>query len=153
PAPCSISPCAVPGLVRSPGRRSFTPTMGSKFCTTLHDVIGKQQLLSVEFAGETPQRPATEPLQQRRRHGIDFASRFGVRYFLCAVLFFADALAGVQSAPAPLAEFPFEFREGLLWIEVSVPQSKAPLSFLMDTGAGVSVINLSTAKRIGLKLG
>lgn len=28
-----------------------------------------------------------------------------------------------------------------------------PLNFLMDTGAGVSVINLDTAKRIGLKLG
>jgi Aspartyl protease len=41
----------------------------------------------------------------------------------------------------------------MLWIEVNVPQSKAPLNFLLDTGAGVSVINLSTAKRIGLRLG
>src|SRR5207249_5505242 len=77
----------------------------------------------------------------------------GVRCCLCAVLFFAAALTGVQAAPASLAEFPFEFREGLLWIEVNLPQSKAPLNFLVDTGAGVSVINLSTAKRIGLKLG
>ncbi len=74
-----------------------------------------------------------------------------MRCCLCAVLFFAAALTGVQSAPA--SEFPFEFREGSLWIEVNVPQSKAPLNFLVDTGAGVSVINLSTAKRIGLKFG
>ena len=74
-----------------------------------------------------------------------------MRCCLCAVLFFAAALTGVQAAPA--SEFPFEFREGLLWIEVNVPQSKAPLNFLVDTGAGASVINLSTAKRIGLKLG
>ena len=74
-----------------------------------------------------------------------------MRCCLCAVLFFAAALTGVQADPA--SEFPFEFREGLLWIEVNVPQSKAPLNFLVDTGAGVSVINLSTAKRIGLKLG
>jgi len=76
-----------------------------------------------------------------------------VRCCFCAVLFFAAALAGVQAASVSLAEFPFEFREGLLWIEVKVPQSEKPLNFLMDTGAGVSVINLNTAKRIGLNLG
>jgi len=76
-----------------------------------------------------------------------------VRFRLCAVLIFAAALAGVQAASVSLAEFPFAFREGLLWVEVTVPQSKKPLNFLVDTGAGVSVINLSTANRIGLKLG
>ena len=76
-----------------------------------------------------------------------------MRRRLCAVLTFAAALAGVQAASVSLAEFPFEFREGLLWVEVTVPQSKKPLNFLVDTGAGVGVINLSTAKRIGLKLG
>jgi hypothetical protein len=58
----------------------------------------------------------------------------------------------VQAAPATPAEFPFQFREGLLWIEVKVPQSAKPLNFLLDTGAGVSVINLTTAKRLGLNL-
>jgi len=76
-----------------------------------------------------------------------------VRCCLCAVLFFAAALARGQAVPVSLAEFPFEFREGFLWIKVNVPQSKKPLNFLVDTGAGVSVINLTTAKRIGLKLG
>jgi len=66
---------------------------------------------------------------------------------------YAVALLRAEAAPTTLTEFPFEFREGLLWIEVDVPQSKKPLNFLVDTGAGVSVINLSTAKRIGLKLG
>ncbi len=76
-----------------------------------------------------------------------------MRCCLCAVLFFATALVRGQAAPVSLAEFPFEFREGFLWIKVNVPQSKKPLNFLVDTGAGVCVINLSTAKRIGLKLG
>jgi hypothetical protein len=66
---------------------------------------------------------------------------------------FAAALVRLQAAPVTLAEFPFEYREGLLWIEVVIPQSEKPLNFLVDTGAGVSVINLNTAKRIGLKLG
>jgi hypothetical protein len=76
-----------------------------------------------------------------------------VRGRLCAVLISGAALAGVQAASVSLAEFPFEFREGFLWVEVNVPQSPKPLNFLVDTGAGVSVINLNTAKRIGLKLG
>jgi hypothetical protein len=76
-----------------------------------------------------------------------------VRFRLSLVVLFLFALLGVQAAPTPLAEFPFQFREGLLWVEVHIPQSDKPLSFLVDTGAGVSAINLSTAKRIGLRLG
>lgn len=76
-----------------------------------------------------------------------------VRCSLLAVMFFVAALLRVQAAPVTLAEFPFEYREGLLWIEVVIPQSEKSLNFLVDTGAGVSVINLNTAKRIGLRLG
>jgi len=110
-------------------------------------------LFSIEFDQLDFRTACTGAVQQQRRCGIDFAKESGVRCCLCAVLVFAAALARVQAAPVSLAEFPFEFREGLLWIEVNVPQSRKPLNFLVDTGAGVSVINLSTAKRIGLKLG
>ena len=72
---------------------------------------------------------------------------------LYAILILLTALLRAQAAPTSLAEFPFQFREGLLWIEVKIRQSEKPLNFLLDTGAGVSVINLNTAKRIGLKLG
>jgi hypothetical protein len=76
-----------------------------------------------------------------------------VRCRICTVLIFVAAIFRLQAGSFTLAEFPFQYREGLLWIEVSVPQSAQPLHFLLDTGAGVSVINLSTAKRLGLKLG
>ena len=76
-----------------------------------------------------------------------------MRCCLCAGIILVVAFFRVQAAPPPLAEFPFEFRESLLWLKVNIPQSDKPLNFLLDTGAGVSVINLSTAKRIGLKLG
>ena len=59
----------------------------------------------------------------------------------------------MQAGTNTPAEFPFEYREGLLWVEVSLAQSEKPLHFLLDTGAGANVINLSTAKRLGLKLG
>ncbi len=70
------------------------------------------------------------------------------------MLFFIAALLRVQAAPSSsCAEFPFEFREGFLWVQVNVPQSFKPLNFLLDTGASVSVINLDTAQRLKLRLG
>ncbi|HEX3721023.1 MAG TPA: aspartyl protease family protein [Verrucomicrobiae bacterium] len=76
-----------------------------------------------------------------------------MRFLLSAVIVFVVALFRVQAAPIPLAEFPFQFREGLLWVEVNIPESQKPLNFLLDTGSGVSAINLGTVKRIGLKFG
>ena len=76
-----------------------------------------------------------------------------MRCRLLAIVIIVAALFRLQAASVTLAEFPFQFREGLLWVEVTMPQSEKPLNFLLDTGAGVSAINLNTAKRIGLKLG
>lgn len=72
---------------------------------------------------------------------------------LCARLALMTALLRGQAGSLPAAEFPFEFREGLLWVQVTVPQAEHPLHFLVDTGAGVSVIHIDTAKRLNLKLG
>ncbi len=63
-----------------------------------------------------------------------------------------DAIS-VAALPEPAAEIPFEFRDGLIWLKVSVPQSAAPLNFLLDSGAEVSAIHLPTARRLGLKTG
>jgi hypothetical protein len=50
-------------------------------------------------------------------------------------------------------EFPFQLREGFIWVKVRVAGSAAPCNFLLDSGACVSVINLGTAERLGLKRG
>jgi hypothetical protein len=47
-------------------------------------------------------------------------------------------------------EIPFQFREGLLWVQVNVANESFP--FLLDTGAETSVIDLATAKTLGLSL-
>jgi hypothetical protein len=52
-----------------------------------------------------------------------------------------------------VCQFPFEFREGLIWLKVGVQNSPKPLNMLLDSGANVSVINLEAAHRLGLKLG
>ena len=54
---------------------------------------------------------------------------------------------------SPVHEIPFQFRDGFIWLQVSVTNSNEPLNFLLDTGASASVIDLSAARRLGLKLG
>lgn len=76
-----------------------------------------------------------------------------MRYFLSIAVSFTLLLIRGQAQSLEAKEFPFQFREGLIWIEVSVPQAAKPLNFMLDSGAGVSVINLHTAKQLGLKLG
>ena len=71
---------------------------------------------------------------------------------LYATATFALVLLEGHAAHLP-AEIPFQFREGLIWIQVTVSQSGEPLNFLLDTGAGASVINRSTSDRLGLKPG
>ncbi len=64
------------------------------------------------------------------------------------------SLLGLPAGVAGSSEgFPFQFREGLLWVEALTAESPSPLSFLLDTGAGVSVIDLHTAERLKLKPG
>ena len=76
-----------------------------------------------------------------------------MRFWLCVILVFVGRLLLAETAASPVSELPIQFREGLLWAEVSVPQSNEPLHFLVDSGASASVVNLSTARRLGLKLG
>jgi hypothetical protein len=73
----------------------------------------------------------------------------------CGALWFCFVTLGEAHAasPSPATAIPFEYCEGLLWVQVQVPQSARPLNFILDTGADVSVINAGTAKALGLKIG
>src|SRR5690242_15886028 len=72
-----------------------------------------------------------------------------VRFWLGSILVLVSRLAQAEAG----SELPIQFREGLLWMEVNIPQSKEPLHFLVDSGASASVVNRDTARRLGLKLG
>jgi predicted aspartyl protease len=76
-----------------------------------------------------------------------------VRFWSCAILVLVTRLLQAETSPSLGSEFPFQFREGLLWVEVSVSQREEPLHFLVDSGASASVVNLGTAQRLGLELG
>jgi len=47
---------------------------------------------------------------------------------------------------------PFTARTNVIWVTVNSPDSKRPLTFLLDTGASASVLSLKTAKELGLAL-
>lgn len=72
------------------------------------------------------------------------------RLVLMSLLFLRLHLQAASHSAA--TEFPFEFREGMIWIKVQSPKSPEPLNFLLDSGAGLSVLNLSTAQHLGLRL-
>lgn len=70
-----------------------------------------------------------------------------------AVLAASFPLYATELSSPNASAFPIQYREGLIWVEVQVTQTAAPLNFLLDTGAGVSVLNLGTAKRLCLHAG
>lgn len=76
-----------------------------------------------------------------------------MRFLSRAVLMLAARLLLTEAIASTACELPIHFREGLIWLEVNVRQSQEALHFLVDSGASASVVNLSTAKRLGLPLG
>jgi hypothetical protein len=98
--------------------------------------------------------PKFDEMRWRIGFGMSVASATFMRFFCGAFWFCFVVFGGVQAAsPFPTTAIPFEYCEGLLWVQVQVPQSTRPLNFIFDTGADVSVINGSTAKALRLKTG
>jgi hypothetical protein len=75
-----------------------------------------------------------------------------MRLVLLCSLLCSIRLAQGQGGGVSGGEFPFEFREGLLWVKVQVPESQSSLNFLLDSGAEASVVNMEVAKELGLAL-
>jgi hypothetical protein len=48
---------------------------------------------------------------------------------------------------------PFEYRDGLIWVKVNIAASEEPLNFVLDSGAGSSVVSLETVRKLGIKRG
>lgn len=71
---------------------------------------------------------------------------------LCLALFLA-LLGGCQSPRVfdPAAGVPFELRDGLIRVEVDA--GRKVLHFMVDTGAGSTVLNQATARRLHLRHG
>jgi predicted aspartyl protease len=71
---------------------------------------------------------------------------FGIALLVCFANF---SEASALPLPSPNS-IPFEYSEGVLWVQIQVPHSARPLNFLFDTGAEISTINAETTQRLGL---
>jgi len=72
---------------------------------------------------------------------------------LWILIFLVTALLRSQAAPITVAEIPFQYREGLLWVKVNISKSEKPLNFLLGHRCGCERHQSCHSKRIGLKLG
>ena len=59
----------------------------------------------------------------------------------------------LSSSAQTRADIPFEFREGLICLDVKVASAGRPLRFVLDSGAGLSALNLDAARKLKLRLG
>ncbi|MEO8351735.1 MAG: retropepsin-like aspartic protease, partial [Chthoniobacteraceae bacterium] len=66
-------------------------------------------------------------------------------------IFVVTTLAAVAADAA--REIPCEYRDGMIWVKVTATSDGVSLNFLLDSGAGASVLDLAAARRIGVKLG
>jgi hypothetical protein len=81
----------------------------------------------------------------------DLAYRSRVRFFLCTLL--AALLLPLFARSEVLGEIHSQYRNGLIWLKVDVTGKSEPLNFLLDSGAGISAIDLRTARRLEIHLG
>lgn len=62
-------------------------------------------------------------------------------------------LVSLQVHAETVKEIPVEYCGGYLWLKVSVAGQREPLNFVLDSGAASSVLDISAARRLDLKLG
>jgi hypothetical protein len=74
-----------------------------------------------------------------------------MRFFLCTLL--AAQLLPLSARSEVLEEIHFQYRDGLIWLKVNIAGKSKPLNFLLDSGAGISAIDLRTARTLGVLLG
>ena len=74
-----------------------------------------------------------------------------MRFLLCTLL--AALLLPLVARSEVLGEIHCEYRDGLIWLKVEVTGKSEPLNFLLDSGAGISAVDLRTARSLAVHLG
>src|SRR6266705_1712906 len=73
-----------------------------------------------------------------------------MRLFVWALL--AGLLPQLFAQAKVPTEIPFQYRDGLIWLKVDVVGKSKPLNCILDSGAGISAIDLRTARSLGVHL-
>jgi hypothetical protein len=72
-------------------------------------------------------------------------------FILCTLL--TALLLQISARAEVLGEIHSQYRDGLIWLKVDNPRKSEPLNFLLDSGAGISAVDLRTACSLGVHLG
>jgi Aspartyl protease len=75
------------------------------------------------------------------------------RSYAALLILLAALLLPISAESQVLAQIPFQYKDGLIWVKVELAGEKEPLNFLLDSGASVSAIDLHTAHTHGILLG
>jgi hypothetical protein len=94
---------------------------------------------------------ALHRLESRRRRKPLVKISFRFLSVLCTLL--AALLLPLSARSEVLEEIHFQYRDGLIWLKVNIAGKSRPLNFLLDSGAGVSAIDLRIARTLGVLLG
>ncbi|QIF00085.1 retropepsin-like aspartic protease [Roseimicrobium sp. ORNL1] len=73
--------------------------------------------------------------------------------FAAALLLSASAAFANSNVNTPDPGIPIEVRDGLIWVKVQAAGQTRPLNFLLDSGAGCSVLSANVAEKLGVKYG
>ena len=68
-----------------------------------------------------------------------------MRFLLCTLL---ALLLPISAESQVQREIHFQYRGGLIWLKVDVSGKSEPLNFLLDSGAGITAIDLQTARSL-----
>lgn len=75
------------------------------------------------------------------------------RYLALLLVTAATLVIAGMARAAVLAEIPFQYRDGFLWLKVTAAGRTEPLNFLLDSGAASSVVSMQAARSLHLRLG
>jgi hypothetical protein len=71
--------------------------------------------------------------------------------FLFAIPYCLPVLAQAAVVPQTVIEVPFEFIHGSIIVQASL-NGQGPFWMMLDTGADPSIVEIGTAKKVGLKI-
>lgn len=74
-----------------------------------------------------------------------------MRYLVFAAV--AELMLALSVRAELPQELPFQYEDGLIWVQVKLASKRAPLNFLLDSGSSVSAIDLQTAHTCRVRLG
>lgn len=52
-----------------------------------------------------------------------------------------------------VTNIPIEYRNGMIWLKISIQGKDQQLNFVLDSGAGVNIVDVTVARKLGLRLG